>query len=70
MTNSTDVLAPFKAKRVPGLYSFNHFEHPDGRWIQVSLRGDVFIYIDAAARTNRFTTLAALRAHMEKEVVA
>ena len=60
-------LADFKAKNVPGLYTFNHFEHPDGRWIQVSIRGDQFVYLDAKASIHNFNTLEALKSRLAQE---
>ena len=60
-------LADFKAKNVPGLYTFSHFEHPDGRWIQVSHRGDQYVYHDAQASLHNFNTLEALKAHLAQE---
>lgn len=60
-------LADFKAKNVPGLYNFSHFEHPDGRWIQVSAHGDRYVYHDAQASLHNFNTLDALKAHLAQE---
>lgn len=28
-------LSEFKFKTIPGLYHFNHYQHPNGTWIQI-----------------------------------
>jgi hypothetical protein len=58
-------LTDFKPKTVPGLYSFAHYEHENGAFIQASARGDLFVFQDEAGKRQEFPTLAALKAHVE-----
>lgn len=55
-------LSDFKAKAVQGLYSFNHFEHPCGAFIQVHVRGDLYVYRDVEGNMSDYPTLDALKA--------
>jgi hypothetical protein len=62
------VLAPFTAKHVQGLYSYSHFEAPDGAWVQIPIggRGDVVYCASPSHPFKRFPTLAALADYLEQ----
>jgi len=55
-------LKDFKVKAVPGLYSFDHFEHPDGSFIQVSPHGHG-VYQDVDGKRHEFDNIGQIK-HM------
>jgi hypothetical protein len=55
-------LDQFQPKAVSGLYSFDHFEHPNGAFIQRSVSTPrYFVFRDPAGGMTRFENFAALR---------
>lgn len=56
-------LNEFKTKHVQGLYSYAHYEAPNGAWIQVHLGNLSVVYCPApGAKFQHFANLAALKA--------
>jgi hypothetical protein len=62
-------LKDFKSKAVPGLYNFNHFEAPDGSFIQVSPHGHG-VYQDADGNRHDFNNMAELKQMFNKATEA
>lgn len=58
-------LSEFKAKVVPGLYSYDHFEADNGAFIQMSVHRDHFVFQAENGERHEFVTLAALKQHVE-----
>lgn len=58
-------LSQFEARAVPGLYSYDHFEAPNGAFIQMSARRDHFVYQDEDGGRKEFRTFAELKQHVE-----
>lgn len=61
-------LRDFKAKHVPGLYSFDHYEHPNGSFIQISPHGHG-VYRDEQGNHREFDNMEQLKsmfAHMNE----
>lgn len=58
-------LNEFKAKTVPGLYLYDHFEAPNGAFIQVNAYRDLWVYQDAEGNRSEYTTLAACKQAVE-----
>lgn len=50
----------FKAKHVPGLYNFDHYEHPNGAFIQVSPHGHG-VYQDECGNRHDFDNISQLK---------
>lgn len=44
----------FQHKHVQGLYNHNHYEHPNGSWIQIGHNGQSFAHRDEAGNHHRF----------------
>ena len=59
-------LSEFKAKHVQGLYSFNHFEHESGAFIQAHVNGGLWVYQDATGKRHDFYSIAELKAFAER----
>lgn len=59
-------LKDFKQKAVRGLYNFDHFEHPDGRFIQVSPHG-YGVYRDAEGKHHDFDSIKQLKQMLDKK---
>lgn len=55
-------LADFTAKHIPGLYSFAHYEGPDGAFIQVHLSGGHWVYQDKDGARHTCYSIADLKA--------
>ena len=58
-------LSDFKAKHVPGLYNFDHFEHPNGSFIQISPHGHG-VYQDSSGNRREFNSHSELRKLFEE----
>jgi hypothetical protein len=58
-------LKDFKRKHVQGLYHFNHFEHPNGSWIQTHVRDKKFIHSDGKGKHTKFDNIEDLKKHVE-----
>jgi len=56
------IINDFKVKFVPGLYSFDHFEHPCGAFIQMNT--NTRIYRDSRGSMFRDLSWAELLAHV------
>jgi hypothetical protein len=61
-------LSDFKRKSVPGLYNFDHFEHPDGSFIQVSPNGNG-VYQDKKGTRKDFTSIQHLKTLFKEEAI-
>ena len=59
-------LSDYKPKHVQGLYAYNHFQHPDGSFIQVSARKDNYVHQDSRGKRTEFGSFPELKAHIEK----
>lgn len=57
-------LEEYKAKAVAGLYLFDHFEAPDGSFIQRHANGGLFVYQAADGTRKDFYTVEALKEHL------
>ena len=59
-------LSKFKRKNIPGLYTFDHWEDPDGNWIQISSRGDLVVYFDKnTGKRTEFDDLTNVKAFLD-----
>lgn len=58
-------LSDFKAKHVPGLYTFCHFEAANGAYIQAHVSGGFWMYQDADGKRQEVYSLTALRTAIE-----
>lgn len=54
-------LSDFKAKAVPGLYSYDHFEADNGAFIQVSARLDEYVLQTQEGEQYTFTNIQCLK---------
>lgn len=61
------LLKDFVAKHVPGLYNFNHFEHPCGAFIQARVCGTEWVYRDSKGNMRNVYSLAALKELVEAD---
>ena len=59
-------LSDFKRKSVPGLHNFDHYEHPDGSFIQVSPHGHG-VYQDNKGARKDFTSIQHLKTLFKEE---
>ena len=60
-----DPLSDYKAKAVQGLYHYNHYEHPDGSWLQVwQGKPKHFIHSDVTGKQRKFDNAEAMKAHV------
>lgn len=59
-------LKDFKRKIVPGLYNFDHYEHEDGSYIQVSPHGHG-VYRDSEGYRHNFNDMAQLKQMFSKK---
>jgi hypothetical protein len=67
-TTMSRSLKDYRAKSVPGLYSFNHYEAQDGSFVQVSHRGDLVVHQDATTgNRTEYSSVAALKSAWEAE---
>lgn len=57
----------FKLQDVRGLYTYWHFEHPTGAFIQISHRRDNFVFQGADGTRARFDTMNELKQHVGKQ---
>lgn len=64
-TNEAE-LKDFKPKAVPGLYNFDHFEAPDGSFIQISPHG-YGVYQDSDGNRHDFNSMDQLKQIVKKE---
>jgi len=55
----------YHPKAIPGLYTFDHWEHESGAFIQASIRRDVFIHCLPDGHIKEFHSLAALKTYVE-----
>lgn len=61
-------LSDFIRKDVQGLYTFYHFEHPNGAFVQVSQSVPTYyVYQDAKGKRQTFHSLEELKAALAKE---
>ena len=59
-------ISDYKSKSVHGLYSFDHFEAPDGSFIQADIRRTYWIYQNVRGDRQKCYSMAELeRALME-----
>lgn len=58
-------LSEFQHKHVQGLYIYNHFEHENGAFIQVHVRGGEYVLQEANGERHTFYSMEALKAHVE-----
>ena len=59
-------VSDFTLKIVPGLYNFDHFEAPNGAFIQRSAHNPAqWVYQDAEGKRSVFTKYADLKAAVE-----
>lgn len=57
-------LSEFKIKPVRGLYTYYHFERPDGAFVQISYRGDNVVFQDTNGARRHFNSIEHLKAEM------
>ena len=65
MGNTKMKLTDFAAKIVQGLYSFDHFEHSNGAFIQRSVNRSYWLYQDEHGKRFEFYNVADLKKHIE-----
>jgi len=58
-------LKDFKPKPVQGLYSYDHFEGPDGAFIQSHHSGDHWVFQAPDGSRKTFYQFGPLKAHVE-----
>lgn len=64
-TDQPGPLSAFKRKQVQGLYNYDHFEDPQGNWIQVRADKSKFAHFDkASGKITSFDTADELKAHL------
>ena len=59
-------LSEFKAKHVPGLYIFAHFDHESGAFIQAHVDGGYWIFRNEDGKTQEFWHFEDLKNAVEK----
>ena len=58
-------LSEFKAKIMPGLYHYDHYEASNGAFIQARACGTSYIYQDEHGNRQEFYTFEALKQAVE-----
>ena len=60
-----EALKDYKHKNVQGLYHYDHFEHPDGSFIQVGGNPIHYVYQDTKGNRKEFENINALKKHID-----
>jgi len=59
-------IANYKSKPIKGLYSYEHYEHPNGSWIQSShSKPTKYIHSDTEGNQKSFDNMKDLKAHVQ-----
>jgi len=54
-------IGEYQRKFVHGLYSFDHFEAPDGSFVQAHASGTYWVYQDARGNRQKFYSMMELK---------
>lgn len=61
-------ICDFKPKHMPGLYSFHHFEHPSGAFIQRSVSLPLYwVHCDSDGNMTEHNTIDSLSAAVHND---